>query len=66
VSHLNRDSESFLLARFPFARRFHRGPAAAMSLIPSAPFDEASARNGLILTRCCARERVKRAIFLAL
>src|SRR4029450_95271 len=36
------------------------------SLIPSAPLDEASARNGPILARCCAREHVKRAIFVAL
>jgi hypothetical protein len=38
----------------------------SMSLIPSAPFDEAGARNGPILTRCCAREHVKRPIFVAL
>jgi hypothetical protein len=38
----------------------------AMSLIPSAPLDEAGARNGPILARCCAREHIKRAIFAAL
>jgi hypothetical protein len=36
------------------------------SLIPSAPFNEAGARNGPILAKCCAREHVKRAIFAAL
>ena len=50
----------------PFTHCFPRSPAAAGSLIPFAPFDEAGARNGLILTRCCAREHVKRPIFLAL
>ena len=34
-----------------------------MSLTPVAPFDEAGARNGPILARCCAREHVKRPIF---
>src|SRR5436190_18235626 len=38
----------------------------SMSLIPSAPFDDAGARNGPILARCCAREHVKRPSFLAL
>jgi len=38
----------------------------SMSLIPFAPFDEAGARNGPISTRCCAREHVKRPMFLAL
>ena len=38
----------------------------SMSLIPPAPFNEAGARNGPILARCCAHEHVKRAIFAPL
>jgi hypothetical protein len=54
------------LARSRSARPLPVAALPAMSLIPFAPFDEAGARNGLILTRCCAREHVKRPIFLAL
>ena len=56
-------SAPLYLARSRSARPLPVAALPAMSLIPFAPFDEAGARNGLILTRCCAREHVKRPIF---
>jgi hypothetical protein len=46
---------------FGFAHLCRGFPARSIRSI-----DEAGARNGPISTRCCARERVKRPIFLAL
>src|ERR1700730_15193900 len=54
------------LARCPHSLAPPLVALPSMSLIPSAPFGEACARNGPILTRCCARKHVKRPIFLAL
>jgi hypothetical protein len=42
------------------------GLVAHGNLAAAAIHKRAGARNGPILTRCCARERVKRAIFAAL
>src|SRR5436190_3202589 len=53
------DRDVFYVARVPAAPFTHcspRSPAAAGLLIPLAPFDDARARNGPILARCCARE----------
>ena len=61
-----KNSEMLKLTRVPHLLIASLATLPSMSLIAFAPFDDASARNGLMLTRCCAREHVKRPIFLAL
>jgi hypothetical protein len=55
-----------LFPKAPFALSGLPIYVAASQHAPFARFDEAGARNGPIFATCCAREHVKRAIFVAL